>query len=195
MELTARRRWWGLALLAVAAFTYVTSESFPVGLLPEISTDLRVSDSTVGYLLTIYAAAVAVSVVPFVIVTTRVARRRLIIITVVMLGISNVAMAVAPSYGVLAAARLLSATTHGIFWSVIAPTAAALVTRDREGGRRRPCSLGILSRWCSEHPSSPFSGTPSDGGRPPRSSVALRSVRRSESDSLCRGCPFLPRTP
>ena len=130
---TDRRTWASLLLLACAAFAYNTSESFPVGLLPQISGDLGVRESTIGSLLTLYAVVVAVTVFPLVIATSGVARRRLVLITLAVLVASNLAMSVAPDFGWVLGARLVSATTHGIFWSVVAPTAAMLVARGREG--------------------------------------------------------------
>ncbi|MET0195692.1 MAG: MFS transporter, partial [Rhodococcus fascians] len=47
-----------LLVLAAAAFVYVTAETLPVGLLPEISSDMGVSESSVGLLLTFYAYGV-----------------------------------------------------------------------------------------------------------------------------------------
>ncbi|MFT2692002.1 MFS transporter [Clavibacter zhangzhiyongii] len=122
-----------LSMLAVAAFVYNTSESFPVGALPQMSTSLRVSESQVGALLTVYAAVVAVTAIPFVVWTSHVARRRLVMITVLLLAASSLAIAASPNYELLLGARLLSATTHGIFWSMLAPTAAMLVSAERRG--------------------------------------------------------------
>lgn len=122
-----------LLMLALAAFAYNTSESFPVGLLPQIAGDLQVAESRVGLLLTVYAVIVAISVIPLVVMTSHVGRRRLILVTVLALAVSNLAISVAPTYEVLMLGRLLSATTHGIFWSMIAPTAAMLAPKGREG--------------------------------------------------------------
>lgn len=124
---------WSLVILACAAFAYNTSESLPIGLLPQMSDDLGVSEASIGGLLTSYALIVAVSVVPLVVMLSAVARRRLVLVTVGVLVVSNLAMAVAPSYEFVVAARLLSATTHGVFWSIVAPTAVMLVPRGREG--------------------------------------------------------------
>ena len=133
MSTLSPRALWSLVLLACAAFAYNTSESLPVGLLPQMSKDLGVSEASIGGLLTSYAIVVAVSVVPLVVMLSAVARRRLILVTIGVLVVSNLAMAVAPSYELVVVARLLSAATHGIFWSVVAPTAVMLVPRGREG--------------------------------------------------------------
>lgn len=127
------RQWASLVLLAFAAFTYNTSESFPVGLLPQMSSDLGVSEAAVGRLLTVYAIVVAITVLPLVSALSAVARRRVVLLTIGTLVISNIAMAVAPTYPWVLGSRLVSATTHGIFWSIVAPTAAMLVPKGRVG--------------------------------------------------------------
>jgi predicted MFS family arabinose efflux permease len=133
MDRIDARSWASLVLLACAAFAYNTSESFPVGLLPEMAGDLGVTESRIGSLLTLYAVVVAVTVLPLVVAASAVARRRLILVTIGVLVVSNLAMALAPAYEWVLVSRLVSATTHGIFWSVVAPTAAMLVPRGREG--------------------------------------------------------------
>ena len=127
------KAWVSLVLLACAAFAYNTSESFPVGLLPEMARDLGVTEPQIGSLLTLYAVVVAITVLPLVVAASGVARRRLILVTVGVLVASNLAMSLAPTYELVLVSRLVSATTHGIFWSIVAPTAAMLVPRGREG--------------------------------------------------------------
>src|SRR3982074_3531279 len=53
-----------LTMLAAAAFVYVTAEMVPVGALPAIAADLRVSEALVGTLLASYALVAAVTTVP-----------------------------------------------------------------------------------------------------------------------------------
>jgi predicted MFS family arabinose efflux permease len=55
-----------LAVLAAAAFVYVTAEIMPVGALPAIAADLGVSEAMVGTLLASYALVAAVATVPLV---------------------------------------------------------------------------------------------------------------------------------
>lgn len=50
-----------LTVLAAAAFVYVTAEIVPVGALPAIALDLRVSEGLVGTLLASYALVAAVT--------------------------------------------------------------------------------------------------------------------------------------
>ncbi len=70
-----------LAVLAAAAFTYVTAELLPVGALPAIARDLHVSVPMVGTLLAWYALVAAVATVPLVRWTAHWPRRRALLLS------------------------------------------------------------------------------------------------------------------
>lgn len=114
-------------MLAAAAFVYVTAEIMPVGALPEIAADLKVSEAVVATLLASYALIAAVSTVPLVRLTSSWPRRRTLIVTLVCLTVSQLISAAAPTFAVLALGRVLCALTHGLMWSVIAPIGLRLV--------------------------------------------------------------------
>jgi predicted MFS family arabinose efflux permease len=61
------------------------------------------------------------------------AGRPLLLTCVAVLTVSQVIAALAPSYAILLAARLLCALAHGVFWSVIAQVAASMVAPERAG--------------------------------------------------------------
>jgi predicted MFS family arabinose efflux permease len=122
-----------LGALSAACFVSVTSEYLPVALLPQLAHGFGVSDSAVGLLVTGYAVAVAVSVVPLVALAAHRDRRATALVTVAAITASNVLLAVAPGYGVAVVARLVSAAGHGVFWSVVAPMAARLLGSERAG--------------------------------------------------------------
>lgn len=116
-----------LAVLAAAAFVYVTAEIMPVGALPAIAADLDVSEAVVGTLLASYALVAALATVPLVRLTASWPRRRTLLFTLVCLTVSQLISALAPSFAVLALGRVVCALTHGLMWSVIAPIGARLV--------------------------------------------------------------------
>lgn len=122
-----------LVVLASAAFVYVTAELMPVGALPAIAADLGVGEALVGTLLGSYALVAAVATVPLVRLTARWPRRRTLLFSLACLTVSQVICAVAPSFEVLAAGRMLSALTHGLMWSVIAPIGTRLVPATHAG--------------------------------------------------------------
>jgi predicted MFS family arabinose efflux permease len=122
-----------LAVLASAAFIYVTAEMVPVAALPEIASDLRVSEAVVGTLLASYALVAAVMTVPLVRWTAHWPRRRTLVLTLVCLTVSQLISALAPNFAVLAGGRVLCALTHGLMWSIIAPIGARLVPASHTG--------------------------------------------------------------
>lgn len=122
-----------LIVLAAAAFVYVTAEIVPVGALPAIAADLRVSEALVGTLLASYALVAALTTVPLVRLTAHWPRRTTLVLTLVCLTASQLISALAPNFTVLAGGRVLCAITHGLMWSVIAPIGARLVPATHAG--------------------------------------------------------------
>ncbi|WP_396925903.1 MFS transporter [Mycolicibacterium sp.] len=122
-----------LAVLAAAAFIYVTAEIMPVGALPAIARDLHVSEAVVGTLLASYALVAAVATMPLVRWTAAWPRRRTLLWTLACLSLSQLISALAPTFEVLAVGRVLCALTHGLMWSVIAPIGVRLVPPSHAG--------------------------------------------------------------
>jgi predicted MFS family arabinose efflux permease len=131
-----------LTVLAAAAFVYVTAEIVPVGALPAIAADLRVSEALVGTLLASYALVAALTTVPLVRLTARWPRRTTLLLTLVCLTASQLISALAPNFTVLAGGRVLCALTHGLMWSVIAPIGARLVPASHAGRATTAVYLG-----------------------------------------------------
>jgi predicted MFS family arabinose efflux permease len=125
--------WIGLITLAGAIFVSVTSEFLPTGLLPEMAADLDVSLSTVGYLVTIFAATVVVATTPLSILTRRYSRKALVVVVLLVIATANTLSAIAPTYEILVGARILGGLAHGLFWAVVAAYAAHLVPKHQLG--------------------------------------------------------------
>lgn len=132
-----------LAVLAAAAFTYVTAELLPIGALPAIARDLHVSIPMVGTLLAWYALVAAVTTMPLVRWTAHWPRRRALLLSLCCLTASQLISALAPNFAVLAGARALSAVTHGLMLSVIAPIAIRLVPASHSGRATTSIYVGI----------------------------------------------------
>jgi predicted MFS family arabinose efflux permease len=122
-----------LSVLAAAAFVYGTAEMVPVGALPAIAADLRISEALVGTLLASYALVAALATVPLVRLTARWPRRTTLLLTLLCLTASQLISALAPNFTMLASGRVLCALTHGLMWSVIAPIGARLVPATHAG--------------------------------------------------------------
>ena len=132
VPLSARSK-LGLATLAGATFVYVTAETIPVGLLPQLSAGLHVRPGTVGLLVTAYAAVAGLTAIPLTAALDYRSRRTVVVACVAVLALSQFVVAAAPDYAVVLAARVVCALTHGVFWSMLAPVAARLAPPGQAG--------------------------------------------------------------
>jgi predicted MFS family arabinose efflux permease len=132
-----------MAVLAAAAFIYVTAEILPVGALPAIARGLHVSVPVVGTLLAWYALVAALTTIPLVRWTAHWPRRRALLLSLACLTASQLISAAAPNFVVLAGGRVLSAITHGLMLSVIAPIATRLVPASHSGRATTVIYVGI----------------------------------------------------
>lgn len=126
VEVLPRRAWAALAVLSLAAFVFVTAELMPIGLLTLMADDLDRSRSQVGLLVSGYAFVVVLASLPLTAVTQHIPRRRLLGVTLAVFTVGNVWAALAPSYPTLTGARLLTALTQALFWSIAPPTVTGL---------------------------------------------------------------------
>ena len=124
--------WRHLAVLSFAAFWTVTLEMLPAGLLPQISRDLDLRPSRVGLLVTVWAVTVGLSSLPLTRLTRSWQRPTALAAGLAVLGVASLASALAPTFGGVLAARLVAATGHGLFWSVLMVYAASLAPAGRE---------------------------------------------------------------
>jgi len=121
--------WVGLITLAAAIFVLVTSEFLPTGLLPVMSSDLEVTESQIGLLITIFAGTVVVTTAPLAALTRHYSRKSLLLVVLAVFALANVLAALAPSYELLVGARVLGGLAHGLFWAVAGAYAGHLVPR------------------------------------------------------------------
>ncbi|MET0788478.1 MAG: MFS transporter, partial [Cellulomonas sp.] len=98
-----------------------------VGLLPQISTDLDVTESIAGLLVTVYAFMVATLAIPLTLGTRRLPRKGLLLVTLAAYTLSNALVGIAPTFGVVAAGRAVGGIAHALFFSLSIGYASRLV--------------------------------------------------------------------
>lgn len=116
-----------LLALAIASFGIGTTEFVIMGLLPEVAHDLRVSIPSAGLLVTGYAMGVVVGAPIIAILTARIPRKPALMGMVGMFVLGNLLCAIAPNYGFLMFARIVTAFCHGAFFGIGSVVAADLV--------------------------------------------------------------------
>src|SRR4051794_28987986 len=119
--------------LSIGTFSFVTTELLPIGLLPLIGADLHRSLSGAGLLVTAYATIVVLVSLPLTLLTGRVPKRRLMGGLLAILAVAVLASAVAPTFELLLAARVVTALAQALFWSVVTSTAAGQFPPERRG--------------------------------------------------------------
>jgi DHA1 family chloramphenicol resistance protein-like MFS transporter len=131
-------------VLGGAVFALGTSEFMLSGLLPEVSDDLDVSIPTAGLLISAFAIGMVVGAPLLAVATQRLPRRRALVGLLAVFAAGHVVGALAPSYAVLFACRVVSALACAGFWAVGTSVAVSLAG---PGARARAMAvmLGGLS--------------------------------------------------
>jgi len=119
--------------LALAAFCIGSTEFIVSGILLAVSHDLGVSVPTAGLLVTGYAAGVAVGGPLLGLLTSRLPLKPAIMGVMAIFALGQVLCALAPSYPLLLAARLVSACGHGVFFGVASVAVSHSVPADKRG--------------------------------------------------------------
>ncbi len=166
-----------LLSLALASCLAVSTEMLPVGLLPDLGSAFGVSDSTTGLLVGLYAVMVALFAVPLTVLTSRFARKPLLMATVAGYAVSNAAVAVAPSFVVVAAGRTVGGLTHALFFSLLIGYTPRLVTRAIVGRALAIAGCGVSAGLVLGAPLLTSLGA-ATGWRTPFAVLAVASVAR-----------------
>jgi predicted MFS family arabinose efflux permease len=122
-----------VAALSIGTFSFVTTELLPIGLLPLIGADLDRSLSAVGLLVSAYAVVVLLVSVPLTILTRRVPKRLMLGTLLAVFAVAVLASALAPTFGFLVVARVVTALTQALFWSTVTSTAVGQFPPDKRG--------------------------------------------------------------
>ncbi|MFF3762565.1 MFS transporter [Streptomyces sp. NPDC001922] len=132
-----------LLALAISAFGIGTTEFVMMGLLPNVANDLGTSVPTAGYLVSAYAIGVVVGAPLLTALGSRIPRKRMLVLLMGLFTVGNLASALAPTFGLLAAGRVLAGLPHGAFFGVGAVVAARLVDEGRQARAVATMFLGL----------------------------------------------------
>lgn len=120
-----------LYALTAGAFGIGVTEFVIMGLLLDVSSELGVSIASAGLLISGYALGVVVGAPLLTVATARWPRKTVLLGLMAIFIVGNAACALAPTYGLLMAARVLTALAHGTFFGVGAVVATNLVPESK----------------------------------------------------------------
>lgn len=118
--------------LTAGAFGIGTTEFVIMGLLLQVASDLQVSVAMTGLLISGYALGVFVGAPVLTLATRKLPRKQVLILLMAIFTLGNIACALAPSYGLLMAARIVTSLAHGTFFGVGSVVATSLVPEDKK---------------------------------------------------------------
>src|SRR4051812_1233037 len=121
-----------LLALAIGAFGIGTTEFVIMGLLPQVAADFGVSVPTAGLLVTGYGLGVTIGAPIMTLLGTKVSRKTMLMLLMVLFVLGNLVSAFAPVFGVMLAGRILASFTHGAFFGIGSVVAAELVAPEKK---------------------------------------------------------------
>lgn len=130
---TDRLPWTALLALAMAGFLTILTEALPAGLLPLMSSDLQVSPTLVGQLITVYALGSLLAAIPLTALTRNCRRRPLLLIAIGGFAVVNSITAFSSDYGLTLVSRFFAGVFAGLLWSLLAGYASRLVPEHLRG--------------------------------------------------------------
>ena len=120
-------------ILTLAAFAIGTAEFVIAGILPQIATSLSITEGQAGYLISAYALAIVIGGPILTIYLARFNKKIVLIGLMVLFIIGNVLSALAPSYPLLLASRVIAGLVQGPFYGIGAVVATNLVSEKMAG--------------------------------------------------------------
>ncbi len=124
----------GLIALAIGGFGIGLTEFVIMGLLPEVAADFAVSEAAAGWFITGYALSVVVGALLVTAAVTSLPRKPVLMGLLVLFIAGNFLSAIADSYALMLAGRIVAALCHGAFFGIGSVVAASLVPSNRKAG-------------------------------------------------------------
>jgi predicted MFS family arabinose efflux permease len=126
-------------VLAIGTFLMIMTEFVVAGLLPEIADAVRVNVGQAGLTITVFALGMIIGAPLMPMLTRRLPRRLTLVLALAVFALGHVVVALGDSFGLLLAARFLTALATGAFWAV-----ANVVAARAAGPAASSRALGVI---------------------------------------------------
>ncbi|MCF2502181.1 MFS transporter [Dyadobacter sp. CY107] len=125
--------WLIMILMSSVTFVGILSELMPSGVMPQINSDLNISELQGGNLVGYYAIASAIFAIPLVAVTLKFNRKILILILLAGFAASNIMVGILANYTIIIILRIIGGICAGVMWPMIAAYGMRLVNHEHHG--------------------------------------------------------------
>jgi len=151
-----------LLALAISSFGIGSTEFISVGLLPLITNEFGITLSTAGLTVSIYALGVTIGAPILTVLTSRLDRKKVLLLVMVLFIVGNLWVAIAPTFTLLLIGRIISAFAHGVFMSIAAVIAADVVAPNKRASAIAFMFTGLTLATVSGVPLGTFIGQVTD---------------------------------
>ncbi|MEK5185249.1 MFS transporter [Solibacillus sp. FSL W7-1324] len=151
-----------LLALAISSFGIGSTEFISVGLLPLITNEFGITLSTAGLTVSIYALGVTIGAPILTVLTSRLDRKKVLLLVMVLFIVGNLWVAIAPTFILLLIGRIISAFAHGVFMSIAAVIAADVVAPNKRASAIAFMFTGLTLATVSGVPLGTFIGQVTD---------------------------------
>jgi DHA1 family purine ribonucleoside efflux pump-like MFS transporter len=138
-----RSSWLAVGAVGFGIFALVTTEFLPASLLPRIAADMGTTEGAAGQAVTATAVMGALTAPTIAALVPRLDRRTLLILLTLLGLLSNVLVAVAPSYWLLLASRVLLGAALAGFWAMALAVVGSILPADRMGRGMTVVNVGV----------------------------------------------------
>lgn len=135
--------WFGVVALMIGIFAVVTSEFLPASLLSPMAHGLGISEGVAGQAVTVTALVGIVAGPGVGLLFPRLNRRHLMVGLALLAALSNVLVAIAPTFWILLVARVLLGIALSGYWSMALAVASQLVPGRLLGRAMMIVNMGV----------------------------------------------------
>ncbi|MFD9815822.1 MFS transporter [Streptomyces sp. NPDC059080] len=133
MSVTVRQIPLWLCTLTLAAFAVQTDDFIIIGVLPDLSRDLHVSEGTAGQLVTVYSLVYALAAPALALLLARIDRKRVLCCALVVFIATNLVVPLVTSFPALMGLRVSAALAAAVVLPAALAAATAAAPPDRRG--------------------------------------------------------------
>ena len=129
--------------MALGSFAIGTGEFAIMGLMPDVASNLQLSEPQVGHAISAYALGVVVGAPALAILGAKLLRKHMLLLLMALYALGNLATAFAPSFAGLVAFRFISGLPHGAYFGIAAVVASSMVASNQRAGAVARVMMGL----------------------------------------------------